>query len=178
MTTSRIIEELRIWAAMNLEPNQKAWFEQRAKDAKPVQCVRMRDVFNAEQLYFINHICGYHVQRKMCYRNAAELVNILNHNFRDGNSIRYVEGFAWNLVPIEHAFVKVNDVYIDPTFERALHIDVRKEQYVSCIELEPKRMAKYQVETGYYGDLYLYDYALKYDPEMAKKIRAMNPHNQ
>lgn len=78
------------------------------------------------------------------------------------------------LLEIEHAFVKVGDKYIDPTFERALHRDVCKEMYAALIELDPETMAKYQLETGYYGDLYQYDYLCKHRPEIATKMRARN----
>lgn len=180
METNHIIEELRAKAALDWNPEQKAWFEQQANDARAVQCVRMRDAFTDDQLAFIRE--QYRTQQKMCYKNAAELVRLISHPlaFLFPEPVRYVEGFAYayGLLPIEHAFVKYGDVYIDPTFERALHRDVRNEIYVSCIELDPLTMANYQLETGYYGELYVYDYMCKNRPELAAKIRARNPHNR
>ena len=117
----------------------------------------------------------------MCYKNAAELVTLMEqHAWMFPEPGIYVEGYAYcyGLLPIEHAFVKVGDKYIDPTFERALHRDVRKEMYASCIELDPETMARYQLETGFYGDLYVYDYMCKNRPELAQQIRARNPHNR
>jgi hypothetical protein len=58
------------------------------------------------------------------------------------------------LLPIEHAFVKIGDKYIDPTFERALHIDVTKCEYVTLVELEWLELAEIQEKTGYYGGIY------------------------
>lgn len=119
----------------------------------------------------------------MCYRNAAELVRLvagLGAFTLTTAPVRYVEGYAYcyELLPIEHAFVKIGDKYIDPTFELALHLDVRKEIYVSCIELDFETMAKYQIETGFYGELYVYDYMCKNRPELAEQVRALNPQNR
>lgn len=184
METNPIIEGLRNRAAFDWNPEQKAWFEQQANDARPVKCVRMRDVFTPDQLRFLFQTMGYKTQQKMCYRNAAQLVERaewMAAHFDSGvPEIKYVEGYAYcyGLLPIEHAFVKVGDLYIDPTFERALHRDVRKEIYASCIELDPETMARYQLETGFYGELYVYDYMCKNRPELAAQIRARNPHNR
>ena len=74
-----------------------------------------------------------------------------------------------------NAFVKVGDKYIDPTFERALKLDPRKEIYVSCIELEYEEMARLQAETGYYGELYLYSFMKRNNPRLAAKMRRFEP---
>ena len=182
--TNRIIEEIRAVATLDWGPEQKAFYKQRAADVRPVECVPMRDVFTPDQLQFLFQTMGYKTQQKMCYKNAAELVAKVEwmaaHYDPDVPEIKYVEGFAYScgLLPIEHAFVKVGDKYIDPTFERALHRDVRKEMYAVLIELDPETMAKYQLETGYYGELYQYDYLCKHRPETAAKMRARNPHNR
>lgn len=181
METNRIIDELKAIAGMDWNPEQKAFYEQRAADARVVECVPMWDVFTPEQMQFLFKIAGYKTQQKMCYKNAAELVRLISHScwaFLFPEPVRYVEGYAYccNLLPIEHAFVKIGDKYIDPTFERALHRDVRKEMYASCIELDSKTMGRYQEETGFYGDLYVYDYMCKNRPELAEQIRARNPH--
>ena len=179
METNLIIEELRAKASLDWNPEQKAWFEQQANDARAVQCVRMRDAFSDGELYIIFDQLHYRTQQKMCYKNAAELVRIIR-NIGTLPPVKYVEGFAYayGLLPIEHAFVKVGDLYVDPTFERALHRDVRNELYVSCIELDPLTMAQYQLETGFYGELYVYDYMKRNRPELAAQIRARNPHNR
>ncbi len=181
MKTNQIITELRAMASQNWPKSQKEYYEQMAKDAKAVECVRMCDVFNPDQLDFLRGV--YHTQQKQCYKNASALVTLISHplgGFLFHQEIKYVEGFAYcyGLLPIEHAFVKVGDKYIDPTFEMALHRDVRKEMYASLVELDPETMAKYQLETGYYGELYQYDYLCKHRPELAGHIRAMNPHNK
>jgi len=178
METNRIIEELNAFAQMDWGPDQKAFFCQRAKDAKPVECVPMRDVFTREQMLFLRE--NYKARQKMCYKNASILVSMIAMESRFEGKVRYVEGFAYaaGILPIEHAFVKVGDKYIDPTFERALHKNVRKETYVSCIELDLLTMNQYLVETGTYGELYRYDFYKRNRPHLAEKIRAMNPTTQ
>lgn len=178
METNRIVEELRVLASLNWDPEQKEYYKQQAKDARPVQCIRMCDALTPEQLEYLRG--RYRTQQKMCYKNAADLIRIIAFCDLFTEPIRYVEGFAYacELLPIEHAFVKIGDVYIDPTFERALHRDVRKELYVSCVELDPFTMAAYLLETGTYGGLYYYNYLKKYRPKLAERVAAMNPQKE
>ena len=111
----------------------------------------------------------------MCYRNAAELVFLMERaDWLFPEPVRYVEGYAYCMFPIEHAFVKYGDRYIDPTFERACHLDVRKELYASLIELGTYKLECYLLDTGYYGNLYQYAYLLEHNPERAAAIRKMN----
>lgn len=177
METNKIIEELNAVALLDWNPEQKAYFVQRAKDARPVQCDRMRDVFTPEQMAYIRRC--YSTRQKQCYKNATDLVSLAamaKGMFPE--PLKYVEGYAYScgLLPIEHAFVKVGDKYIDPTFERALHLDVRKEMYASLIELDWPEMARLQAETGYYGELYRYAYLKRNKPRLAAKLRALNPN--
>ena len=175
-----IINDLNARASFDWPDEQKAYFVQIAADAKPVDCVRMRDALTPEQMKWVR-LMGYHTHQKRCYRNASDLVRILGKAADEWEmDIKYVEGFAFScgLLSIEHAFVKIGDKYIDPTFERALKLDVRCEHYVSCLELDEQTLNRYQFETGYYGELYRYDYALRHRPELAARIRQINPHNR
>ena len=181
MKTNTIIDELRTIADFMWGPVQKAYYQQKVSDAKAVKCVRMRDVFTRNELGFIKEF--YSPEQKHCYRNASTLIKLMKHPLAKGMfnyRVRYVEGYASSpgFFPIEHAFVKIGSKYIDPTFEKALKLDVRKEMYVSLIELDPVKMMRYELETGYYGELYRYDYCCKNDPSMAERIRAMNPKKQ
>lgn len=184
METNVIIEELKARATLDWTPEQKAYHVKIAEDARPVQSVRMRDVFTPDQLQFIFKTIGYRTRQKQCYKNASDLVSAVEwmatHYDSSVPGIKYVEGYVacYGLLPIEHAFVKIGDLYVDPTFERALHRDVRKEIYASCIELDFETMVRYQVETGYYGELYMYDYMKHHNARLAAQIRARNPHNQ
>ena len=179
MKTNTIIDELRTIAEFMWGPVQKAYYQQKVSDAKAVKCVRMRDVFTRDELGFINEF--YNAEQHHCYRNASTLIKLMKHQLAKGMfnyRVRYVEGYASSpgFFPIEHAFVKIGSKYIDPTFEKALKLNVRKEMYVSLIELEPATMMQYELETGCYGELYKYDYYCKHDPGMAARIRSINPN--
>lgn len=164
MKTNRIIEELRAIASLPFNPEQKAYYEKRVADARVVECVPMRDAFTPDQLRFLFQISAYKTQQKQCFKNASLLVEYVDwmatHYDSSTPAVKYVEGFAYafGLLPIEHAFVKVGDVYVDPTFERALHLNVRNEQYVALIELDCDEMCRLQADSGYYGGLYEYLY--------------------
>ena len=164
METNPIIEELAAMAQLDLGPEQKAFFLQRAADARPVECVPMREAFTPDQLRFLFQNTRYRTERKQCFKNASMLVEsadwMATHYDCSTPAVKYVEGFAYaiGMLPIEHAFVKVGDVYVDPTFERALHLNVRNEKYVALIELDCAEMCQLQEESGYYGGLYEFLY--------------------
>ena len=171
-----IIEELKGRASL-FTGEYRAFYEQIVKDSKPVNCVPMKEVFTPEQMQFIKNY-GYKARQKQCYKNASDLIVCLEgmQNFFDLPPIKYVEGYARTFIlNIQHAFVRVGDEYIDPTFERVLKLNVRQEEYVSSIELDPYEMMQMQLETGYYGELYQYSYMKRFRPEMAAKIRSLNP---
>lgn len=95
METNVIIQELRARASLGWNPEQQAWFDQQANDARAVQCVRMRDAFTPEQLQFLFKKLGYKTQQKQCYRNAAKLVRLIGAFTLTTAPVRYVEGFAY-----------------------------------------------------------------------------------
>ena len=181
---NNLIEELSVIAALNWPPEQKAYFVQREADARMIKCVKMHDVFSPDQLSVIFHTIGYMPKEKECFKNASMLVEIAKwmslHYDSAIPETKYVEGFVYSCgcLPVEHAFVKVGNKYIDPTFEKALNLDVCNEEYVALIELDAETMNKYQLETGFYGGLYEYDYLLKHIPAQAEKMRALNPHRK
>ena len=160
MESNHIIAELNAIASLDVTGRQKAYFEQRARDARPVRCVRMRDALTPDQLELLFKNIGYKTQQKMCYKNASDLVERVEwmavHYDPNIPPVKYVEGLTYEpgFLPIEHAFVKIGDKYIDPTFERALHIDVTKCEYVALVELEWSELAAIQEKTGYYGEIY------------------------
>lgn len=178
MKDNRIIEELRMLAELDWRNDvQGQYYNQRYQDARPVQITKMAEVFTPEQLTFLRQM-GYSPKPKMCYLNASALMILINEEPKIfPGPARYVEGLvsAYILPPIDHAFILYGDKYIDPTFEMALRRDVYEEEYVALIELDFEKMMQYQLETGYYGELYQYDYFLRHYPEKAAKIRELNP---
>ena len=174
MEKNIIIEYLEAYTKLGWnDPSQKSFLEQQAKDARPVQCVRMRDVFNPAQMEFLRGV--YRTKQKECFKNSSKLVNLLA-SWSSIQPVRYVEGFAYHpgLMPIDHAFVKIGDKYIDPTFERALHLDVRKELYVSVFECDFYTMVDYMLKLGTYGPLYEFAWCLSNDPERASRMERYN----
>lgn len=175
MEKNIIIEYLEAYTKLGWnDPSQKAFLEQQAKDARPVQCVRMRDVLSPIKLEYLRG--RYVAKRNHCFKNASDLVDKLVSPFGDVLPIRYVEGFIYSpgLMPIDHAFVKIGDKYIDPTLERALHLDVRKELYVSVFECDFDTMVDYMYKLETYGPLYEFAWCLSNDPERASRMSKYN----
>lgn len=136
-------------------------YQQMAVDASPVECVPMADVFNPEQLLFLKE--SFHAEKKQCYKNCTYMVGLISHPFGkvlgfNADEIRYVDGYVYEpgLIPIEHAFIKIGNRYVDPTFERVLKRDVRECQYVSLCELKYIELWPILEHRGFYGPLYQY----------------------
>lgn len=84
MKTNHIIDYLNNLASLGFSGEQKNYHIQRAKDARPVECVRMVDVFTPEQMSFLRKC--YKPQVKQCYKNAADLVILMSRQpFMFGN---------------------------------------------------------------------------------------------
>lgn len=158
--SSIIIDEMRALANGPWNAQQKAWFEQRLKDAYEVKCVRMRKVFDPKQLELLFRFIKYRPERKQCYKNASDLVSCSGFAGMLPE-MHYVEGIVFDHkcpLAIEHAWVRVGDIYIDPTFERCLHRDVADCEYVALIEKSWKDLNAIQRESGFYGDIYRFEY--------------------
>ena len=170
MENNPCIQELKAFASLPMAPGQKAFFERRLSDAREVRCCAMEDVFNPAQIRFLRKV--YHPRKKECYKNASDLVELGPFNgFGKIGEFKYVEGLCCpsGLIPIEHAFVKVGDLYIDPTFEMALKEDVSRNYYVSLIEIDWEDLAQIQAETGFYGEIYRYRYGMELEAKRRAK---------
>lgn len=152
MENNPIIEELQAFAGMNCNAKQKAYFERMAADAKPVQCVSVRDVFTADEIRQIKRVLR--PKKHQCYRNAALLTELFP------GRVKYVEGFGWNrIVKVEHAFNRVGDKYIDITWEMVLNEDVTTYPYAALIESERDEiLADIQAHDNTTGDYYIHKY--------------------
>lgn len=85
-----IIEQLKGMTQLKWGREQQEYYKQIVKDCRPVQCERMRDVLTAKQLEFIKGF--YHAQQKQCYRNAAELVFLMERaDWLFPEPVRYIE---------------------------------------------------------------------------------------
>lgn len=129
---------------------QKKYYSDLLNVAKPVKVVSVKEVFTPEEIRLIQDIIK--PQEKQCYKNAGLLVNMFPEK------VRYVEGKVMPpyLFPIEHAFNKVGDLYIDITFEIVLKDDVTKIDYVSFGEYNSIEVFEAGIETGVWGGYYNY----------------------
>jgi len=84
--------------------------------------------------------------------------------------VRYVEGKTHTVIPIDHAFNRVGDKYIDITFEFALGLDPTQYEYVAFGEYPAGVIEEIANQTGYYGDIYRFCYCAA---QMA--LEKMNP---
>lgn len=90
-------------------------------------------------------------KKKMCYRNS----HLLTLLFPD--KVKYVEGrFSCSFIglPIDHAFNRVGDKYVDVTVELALKEDVTEHEYIEFAEYDSEQIDSAAYETGYYGEYY------------------------
>ena len=143
-----LIVELRTFAKLIGEEGRQAeFYRQMLKDAKPIEVVRLSEVFTEFQIMEIRRTVRPKV--KECYRNAL----LFAKYFPD---VKYVEGkmTCCGAFGIEHAFNKVGDKYVDITMELVLDRDPTKEEYMALIECEPKIAAEIALEVGWYGSVY------------------------
>jgi acyl carrier protein len=96
-----------------------------------------------------------HPQPKMCYENAWKLCD--RFEYEGNHKIEYCEGYL-NMrgFPIDHAFNKVDDKYVDITIELALNRNVVEEgdTYVTLGIYNTDEVRKILLQNGFYGDIY------------------------
>ena len=161
---SVIIEEMRAFLrlGLGLPERQRKYFADTIDVAKRVEVVPAADVFNEREIELIRRVVRPEV--KGCYRNA----HLLTLLFPD--RVRYVEGKTHTVIPIDHAFNRVGDKYIDITFEFALELDPTQYEYVAFGEYPADVIQTIVKQTGYYGEIYRYCYCSE---QMA--LEKMNP---
>lgn len=135
---------------LSLHDKQKKYFQDLLKSAKPVEVVRASDVLYDYELDYIRNVIK--PKKRECYRNS----HLLCEAFPD--RILYCEGKTYVPIPIDHAFNKVGDAYIDITFEFALHENPSLYEYVTFGEYDAKTIEKVAIETGRYGEIYKWLY--------------------
>lgn len=131
--------------------------------AKRVEVVKAADVFDEREIELIRRTVRPVV--KECYKNA----HLLTLLFPD--RVQYVEGKTNVFIPIDHAFNRVGNKYIDITFEFALgFLDPTQYEYVAFGEYPAGVIEEITDQTGYYGDIYRFCYCAA---QMA--LEKMNP---
>ena len=133
-----------------MHERQRAYFVDLFNAAKPVKIVPAADVLEDYELDYIRHVIK--PKPKECYRNSHLLWAALPQR------TLYCVVKAQVQRPIDHAFNKVGDAYIDITFEFALHENPSIYEYVTFGEYDAKTIRKAALETGYYGEIYKWLY--------------------
>lgn len=144
-----IVQELEGFAKLT-EGNQKAFYQQKLADLKDVHVVPLDEVFTNEQIIKIKQFVR--PKKKMCYRNAQRLCELFDW-------VKYVEGYSTifdGTFPIEHAWNKVGDKYVDVTYELALKLDVTKETYMSLGVYDIETVKRVTQANEFFGDVYNY----------------------
>lgn len=127
---------------------QRTYFETMLSHLQPCKVVPCSKVFHLKDRRWIQKM----VKAKQCYRNAYK---VCEHFADRETKPEYVEGKVLVCgLPIDHAWVKVGDYYIDPTFEFALCKDVKKERYAALQTFPLWLVRDYQLQTQVYGDIY------------------------
>lgn len=148
---SMIIEEMRAFLKLGLNPKQEKYFADTIAVAKRVEVVRAADVFNDYELKIIRD--ALQPQKQQCYRNAHLLCEIFPER------VTYCEGKTFcGFFPIDHAFNRVGDKYVDITFEFALNNDPTGYEYVVFGDYTLEQIQRVTEETEYYGDVYRFMY--------------------
>lgn len=160
---SVIIEEMRAFLRLDLPDRQRQYFTDTIAAAKRVEVVKAADVFDEREIELIRRIIR--PEKQACYRNA----HLLTLLFPD--RVRYCEGKTLAIIPIDHAFNRVGDKYVDITFEMALKDDgFTGYEYVVFGEYPAGIIETITGQTGYYGEIYRFCYCAE---QMA--LEKMNP---
>lgn len=159
---SVIIEEMRAFLQLNLSDRQRQYFTDTIAVAKRVEVVKAADVFDEREIELICRTVRPKI--KECYRNAHLLTLLFP------NRVQYVEGKTNAFIPIDHAFNRVGDKYIDITFEFALRLDPTQYEYVAFGEYTADVIQTIVKQTGYYGEIYRYCYCAE-----QMELEKMNP---
>ena len=128
---------------------QKKFYEQQLQDFHEVKCVKLSDIFTNDEICTIK--MAVKPKKKECYRNA----HLLTALFPD--RVQYVEGQVTifnGAFGVEHAWNKVDDKYVDLTFELALGEDPTNELYMALGEYNLTAITMVTSDTGYYGSIY------------------------
>lgn len=144
---SVIIEEMRAFLRLDLPDRQRQYFTDTIAVAKRVEVVKAADVFDEREIELIRRTVCQAV--KECYKNA----HLLTLLFPD--RVQYVEGKTNVFIPIDHAFNRVGDKYVDITFEFALNdAELTEYEYVVFGEYDLQTIERITEATGFYGDIY------------------------
>ncbi len=136
--------------AKNMSGVQQEFYKKMKEDADSVDIVPLKEVFSDEEIKEIKK--RVNPKPKACYENAWKLCD--RFEFDSNHDIKYCEGYL-NMkgLPIDHAFNKVDDKYIDITVELALNREI-EDTYVVVGEYDTDKVREILLQNGFYGDIY------------------------
>lgn len=136
--------------AKNMSGVQQEFYKKMKEDADSVDIVPLKEVFSDEEIKEIKK--RVNPKAKACYENAWKLCD--RFQFDSNHDIKYCEGYL-NMkgLPIDHAFNKVDDKYVDITVELALNRDI-EDTYVVVGEYDTDKVREILLQNGFYGDIY------------------------
>lgn len=145
---SSLIEDINAFAVL-ASGNQQKYYQDLLKVVEPVKMVSIKEVFSPEEIKKIKQLVR--PKKKMCYRNA----HLLTCLFPD--RVKYVDGRVCVTdigIPIDHAFNRVGDKYVDITFEMVWNEDTTNYEYIKFGEYDSDHVEMAAEETGIYGECY------------------------
>lgn len=148
MEENSIISELRKMYNIVRGSIQESYYQRMLNDAKPIEITPLSEVLTTEQIAVIRS--AVNPKPKECFKNATLLCNCL------GKDCKYIEGkmTICGTIPVEHAWNKIGDKYVDITMELALDRNPKEEKYVALGEYDINDVMDVCVEQGYYGNIY------------------------
>lgn len=127
---------------------QKQFYEKMLSDAKIVKCTSVYNILTENEIKKIKGRVRPVV--KECYKNSYLLTK-----YGIIPETSYCEGYMNYMgIPIEHAFNKVGDKYIDITAELVLERDVDGDEYVVFGEYTKEDVLDIMLEINHYGGIY------------------------
>lgn len=160
-----IIDMLEFYAK-NTSGVQQEMYKQKVKDADSVDVVPLSEVFSKEEISEIKK--RVNPKMKACYENAWKLCD--RFQFDSNHDIKYCEGYLnFKGLPIEHAFNKVDEKYVDITVELALNREI-EDTYVVIGEYDTDKVREILLQNQYYGNIYETIFLNKYKEKIDKKV--------
>lgn len=141
---SAIKEYLSMMAKICEGTNQADFRKTVFEDARDVKVVPCSEVFTKEEIARIKR--NIRPKKKQCYKNATLLADMFG--------CEYCEGYMLHVFPVEHAFNKVGDKYVDITVEFALKEDVKKIEYTVIGTYTKEEVKGVCLRTSMYGNVY------------------------
>ena len=151
-SSSAVINYLAWVAGVSFNDRQDAFHKHSLLCAVPVKVTPMSEVFTEKELLRIKKL---NPKVKQCYKNSSDLARLFP------GRVQYVEGKSLVCgVPIDHAFNKVGDKYVDMTLDLVLNDNVRLKEYISLLEISYEEVVRLNSISSFLGDCFVSKYKM------------------